>query len=112
MLRWLGDESRFDVVNMPFALLIGLARPLRESLRVPIVCTLQGEDLFLNNLAEPWKTEALALIRRAVRDVDLFVPVSESYAEFVAGYFGIAPARLRVVPLGINAGRTSRCGRR
>jgi glycosyltransferase involved in cell wall biosynthesis len=102
MLRWLTTESRFDVVNIPFALLIGLARPLRESLRVPIVCTLQGEDLFLNNLVEPWKTEALQLIRRAVRDVDLFAPVSGFYADFVSAYFGIPPGKLRVVPLGIK----------
>jgi len=102
MLRWLKTESHFDVVNIPFALLIGLARPLRETLRVPIVCTLQGEDLFLNNLVEPWKSEALTLIRRAVRDVDLFAPVSDFYAEFVTDYFGIAPGKLRVVPLGIR----------
>ena len=49
MLRWLEHEPRFDVVNLPFTLLIGLAQPLREALGAPIVCTLQGEDLFLDN---------------------------------------------------------------
>ena len=33
MLRWLNDLPRFDAINLPFTLLIGLARPLREALR-------------------------------------------------------------------------------
>ena len=35
---------------LPFALLIGLAGPIREALGAQIVCTLQGEDLFLEQL--------------------------------------------------------------
>jgi hypothetical protein len=31
MMRWLETESRFDVVNLPFTLLISLARPLRDA---------------------------------------------------------------------------------
>jgi glycosyltransferase involved in cell wall biosynthesis len=102
MLRWLRREPRFDVVNLPFSLLIGLAKPLREALGVPIACTLQGEDLFLENLLEPYKSEALDLIRRAIPDVDLFLAVSDYYRDFMAGYLGIPPAKLRTVPLGIN----------
>ncbi|MDQ3171644.1 MAG: glycosyltransferase family 4 protein [Acidobacteriota bacterium] len=104
LLHWLRHEPRFDAISLPFTLLIGLARPLREALGVPIVCTLQGEDLFLENLHEPWKTQALDLIRRQVSDVDLFMPVSEYYKTFMGGYLGIPSARMRVVPLGISLG--------
>jgi glycosyltransferase involved in cell wall biosynthesis len=100
--QWLAGERRFDAVNLPFALLIGLARPLGERLGVPIVCTLQGEDLFLEQLGEPWKAEALALIRRAVGDVDRFIAVSDYYRTFMTTYLGIDPARIRTVPLGIT----------
>src|SRR3989442_14998466 len=50
---WLAHEPVPDIVNLPNSLLIGLARPLRERLRRPICCTLQGEDLFLEGLVEP-----------------------------------------------------------
>jgi glycosyltransferase involved in cell wall biosynthesis len=100
--QWLADEPRFDVVNLPFTLLLGLARPLRERLRVPIACTLQGEDLFLEQLGEPWKSDALALIRRGAADVDLFVAVSDYYRTFMSGYLGLDPSRIRTVPLGIS----------
>jgi len=102
LFEWLRGEPPFDVVNLPFALLIGLARPLRERLKVPVVCTLQGEDLFLEQLGEPWKADALGLIRRAVRDVDLFIAVSDYYRTFMTTYLGIDPERIRTVPIGIS----------
>ena len=43
-------EPRFDVINLPYTLLLGLAAPLRRELKAPICCTLQGEDLFLDGL--------------------------------------------------------------
>jgi glycosyltransferase involved in cell wall biosynthesis len=102
LLRWLSHEPRFDVVNLPFTLLISLAKPLREALGIPVVCTLQGEDLFLDSLHEPWKSEALAIIRRSVGDVDGYIAVSHYYREFMARYLGIPESRIDVVPLGIN----------
>ena len=102
MLSWLESEPRFDVVNLPFALLISLARPLRDALKAPIACTLQGEDLFLDSLQEPWKSQSLDLIRKAVGDVDLFIAVSDYYADFMTRYLGIDRQRIRTVPLGIT----------
>lgn len=104
MVRYLKHEPRFDAVNLPFALLIGLAKPLKDALGCPIVCTLQGEDLFLDQLHEPWKTEARELIRRAVPHVDHFIAVSDYYAKFMVQYIGIPKDRISVVPLGISLG--------
>jgi glycosyltransferase involved in cell wall biosynthesis len=91
-----------DVINLPNSLLIGLAQPLREALNRPICCTLQGEDLFLEGLIEPYRTRALDLIRGQVPSVDRFVAVSEYYAPVMAGLLGIPADRMAVVPLGIN----------
>src|SRR5436190_13413679 len=102
MLRWLAREQRFDIVNLPFTLLIGLAKPLRDALGVPVVCTLQGEDLFLEQLPEPWRTESLQLIRHGIADVNAFMSVSEGYVGFMSKYLDIPEDRITVVPLGIN----------
>jgi glycosyltransferase involved in cell wall biosynthesis len=71
-------------------------------LNVPIVCTLQGEDLFLNNLHEPYRTDSLNLIRDHLPHVDQFLSVSQYYAGYMPGYLGIPREKIRVVPLGIN----------
>jgi glycosyltransferase involved in cell wall biosynthesis len=102
MIAWLRTQPAPDVINLPFTLLIGLARPLREAFGVPIVCTLQGEDLFLDQLHEPYKNESLRLIRQKVKDVDRFIAVSDYYAKYMAGYLSIPADRIRTVPLGIN----------
>jgi glycosyltransferase involved in cell wall biosynthesis len=104
LLHWLRHEPRFDAISLPFTLLIGLAKPLRDALGVPIVCTLQGEDLFLENLHEPWKSESLDLIRRQVDHVDLFLPVSDYYRGFMSRYLGIPESKMTVVPIGISLG--------
>jgi len=102
LLDWLRREPSFDVVNLPYALLIGLAEPLKRSLKIPICCTLQGEDLFLDGLGEPYRSQALDLIRRAAAHVDTFLPVSRYYFDYMPRYLGVAQSKMRVAPLGIN----------
>ncbi len=101
-IDWVKDEAPPDVVNLPYTLLLGLAEPIKKILNAPIFCTLQGEDLFLDGLQEPHRTEALDLIRDHLPHVDLFLSVSEYYAEFMPGYLGIQREKIRVVPIGIN----------
>jgi glycosyltransferase involved in cell wall biosynthesis len=102
LIDWLTSEQRFDVINLPYTLLIGLAEPLKRTFEVPICCTLQGEDLFLDNLGQPWKQESMDLIRAASDSVDAFLPVSQYYFDYMPGYLGIAKEKMRLVPLGIN----------
>ena len=102
LLDWLKSEPPFDCLSLPYTLLIGLARPLREALRRPVCCTLQGEDLFLEGLPEPYRRESLELIRANVKYVDSFIAVSDYYAQFMSGYLQIPESKISVVPLGIN----------
>ena len=101
LLDWLRTE-RFDVVNLPYTLLIGLAEPIKRALKVPVCCTLQGEDLFLEGLGQTHRQRCLDLIREASRHVDAFLPVSQYYAEFMPGYLGLPTSKMRLAPLGIN----------
>ena len=102
LLDWLRREPSFDVVNLPYALLLGLAEPLRRALKTPICCTLQGEDLFLDGLGEPYRSQSLNLIREAAAHVDAFLPVSQYYAEYMPKYLRIPASKMHVAPLGIN----------
>lgn len=101
LVDWLSREPSYDVISLPFTLLIGLAPALRRLGR-PIACTLQGEDLFLEALDEPWRTQAKDLIRRHVPSIDAFLAVSEYYARFMSGYLGIPSEKIHLVPIGIN----------
>jgi glycosyltransferase involved in cell wall biosynthesis len=102
LLDWLKTEGSPDVISLPYSLLLGLAGPLKESLGRPICCTLQGEDLFLEGLQEPYRSESKKLIRAHLEHVDTFISVSEFYADFMPDYLGIPREKIQVVPLGIN----------
>ena len=102
LLEWLTSEPRFDVINLPYSLLIGLVEPLKRSLRVPVCVTLQGDDLFLDGLGEPYRSEAMALIKEASVHVDAFLPVSQYYMNYMPAYLGISAAKMRLATLGIN----------
>ena len=102
LIEWLKSQPSPDVISLPYSLLLGLAKPLKQALNRPICCTLQGEDLFLHGLQEPYRRQAHELIRRQIEHVDAFLAVSDYYAEFMPNYLGIPANKIRVVPLGIN----------
>ena len=102
LIRWVREQPAPDVIVLPNSMLISLAGPLRRALNKPVCCTLQGEDLFLEGLQEPYRSTALELIRRNTQHVDLFLPTSLYYADFMSGYLDIPRDRLQTVPLGIN----------
>ena len=101
IVAWLSKpENRPDIVSLSNGLLIGMARRIKEALGVPIICTLQGEDGFIDSLPEPhrcWK----ALQNRAA-DITAFVAVSHYYAELMRKRLRLENARVEVVHNGIN----------
>jgi glycosyltransferase involved in cell wall biosynthesis len=102
LLEWLRKEPPFDVINLPYSLLLGLAEPLRRELASPICCTLQGDDLFLDQLGEPYRQQSMEMIRRLSSHVDAFLPVSEYYLDYMPGYLGVPAAKMRLARLGIR----------
>ena len=102
LLEWIAGEAVPDVINLPNTLLIGLAAPLRRAVGRPICCTLQGEDLFLGGLIEPYRSRAIGLIKEQVPQIDRFISVSDYYVPAMSKMLAIPLERIAVVPLGIN----------
>jgi glycosyltransferase involved in cell wall biosynthesis len=100
--EWLRGQEPPDIAILPNSLLSGLARPIREAIRRPLCCTLQGEELFLDQMLEPYRTQSLELIRANTAFVDGFVAVSRYSAAYWIRLLGLPEAKMRVVPLGIN----------
>ena len=111
LLEWLRSEPRFDVINLPYALLLGLAGPLRRELKAPICCTLQGEDLFLDGLGAVESQPVDVADPRGDGSRRRFLPVSEYYRDFMTGYLGIPREKMRSCRSGSTWTATA-CGRR
>ncbi len=106
LVDWLVAERRsgyeYDIVDMQNSMLLGLAGPIRAATGRPVCCTLQGEDLFLDGLREPYHSQALELIRQHSQHVDAFIAVSDFYADRMSDYLSIPRQKIHVLPLGIN----------
>ena len=102
LCSWLDSSVKPHIVNLSNVLISGCVPAMKEQLGVPIVVTLQGDDVFLDELAEPFKSRAFDEIRRLVEHVDGFVVNSRYYAEFMAEYFSIPNEKFHIVQLSIN----------
>ena len=103
LVKHLRQEGSPDVVLLNNALLLGLAEPIVKAMGCPVVCTLQGEDTFIDSLPEPWRARVWKLLTDRARDVDLFLPVSRYHADVMADRLGLSFERMRVVYNGIEA---------
>jgi glycosyltransferase involved in cell wall biosynthesis len=103
LVAWLAEEARPEVINLTNALLSGMVHRLREALPgVPVLCSLQGDDIFTEHLPEPHRGRVLDLVRGHCAEMDGFLATSAYYADFMAGYFAIPRERIHVVHPGLN----------
>jgi glycosyltransferase involved in cell wall biosynthesis len=102
LVDWLAEELKPDLVLFSNVLLSGIVHPLRTRLKVPVLATLQGDDVFLEALPEPSRTTALQLIAEHCPEIDGFIATSRYYADFMAGYLHVPRERIDVVYPGLN----------
>lgn len=101
LIKFLKNEIGPQVVSLPNLMFIGTAKMLREKLNVPVIVELTGEDIFLDAMAEPHKSQARELIRQRAGDVDRFVAASAYYADEMAKYLNVPREKVDVVYPGI-----------
>jgi glycosyltransferase involved in cell wall biosynthesis len=103
LVGWLGAQpARPDVICLSNALLVGMARRLRDELHAPVVCTLQGEDAFLDSLPSSHRDLAWQTLAERAASVSLFIAPSRYYAERMTARLGLPPERVCIVHNGIS----------
>ncbi|MBI3821199.1 MAG: glycosyltransferase family 4 protein [Planctomycetes bacterium] len=102
LVDWLAADHRPQIVNLTNVILSGMVHRLRERLNVPILGSLQGDDIFLEMLPEPHKSKAIDLISKHCQEMQGFIATSRSYADFMSGYLRIPREKIDVVYPGIN----------
>jgi glycosyltransferase involved in cell wall biosynthesis len=102
LIAWLKQQPRPDVICLSNALLVGMARRLKAELRTSVVCTLQGEDAFLDALPETHRAVCWRTLAERTADVDLFIAPSRYFGDLMSKRLGLSSDRVRVVHNGIN----------
>ena len=102
LIQWLKRQPKPEVVVLSNALLLGMARRLKSELQTSVVCTLQGEDGFLDSLPDSHREAAWRLVGERAADVDLFLAPSRYFADLMTRRLGLNPERVRVIHNGIS----------
>lgn len=102
LVDWLKHHVKPDLVNLSNLLIAGCVPAIKRELRVPVLVTLQGDDLFLEELPEPYQMRARGELQRLAAEVDGFMVFSRYYAEYMADQLAVPLDRFHIVPLGIN----------
>lgn len=102
LIGYLKHHARADVICLSNALLAGMVRSLKRQLDVPVVCTLQGEDSFLDGLPESHRQLTWNTLAERCREVDLFIAPSHYFARLMAERLRISPEKMKVVYNGIQ----------
>jgi glycosyltransferase involved in cell wall biosynthesis len=99
---WLARKVRPDIVQLSNVLLVGLARRVKEATGAKIVCSLSGEDIFIEQIPEPHYARVRCLLRERSRDIDHFVALNRAFADFMRDYLEVPAEKISVVPHGVD----------
>lgn len=102
LVDWLQREGRPDVVHLSNSMLTGMAREIARRLDVPIVCSLSGEDIFLEKLPPKYYERARAVLRQRAAEISSFVALNRYFADYMTEYLAIDRQRIHVIPHGLN----------
>jgi glycosyltransferase involved in cell wall biosynthesis len=102
LVNYLVKNGKPDIIHLSNALIIGLARQIKQLIDVKIVCSLQNEDDWLNEMAEPFQSQAWNMIAEESRYVDAFISPSCYYKDFFISRAGFTGDKVYIVPSGID----------
>ncbi len=102
LVAWLKEQPKPDAVLLSNALLVGFIRQLKRELRTCVIVCLQGEEAFLDAMAEPWRTQSWETVAERGGEADGWISASRFFANRMGERLGIPSAKLHVVPNGIQ----------
>jgi glycosyltransferase involved in cell wall biosynthesis len=102
LVRYMVAQGKPDIIHLSNALIIGLARQIKSLTDVKVVCSLQNEDDWINDMAEPYQSLAWKMIAKESENIDAFISPSVYYRNFFISKTGLPADKIKVVPSGIE----------
>ena len=103
LLEYLRDDAKPQILSITNSLLSGVAPSVKEAMEIPIVCSLQGEDSFIDGLSGGYRHRVIEQIRANASAIDLFLSTSAAQADVMASLLDIPRDRIAVTRAGIDA---------
>ena len=102
MVDWIVENCNPDVIHLSNALLLGLAQQLSRRLNVPVICSLQDEDVWVDVMKPSAAESVWKLMSNKADDVVSFISVSDYYAGVMKEKMNIPDEKLESVHIGVD----------
>ena len=76
---WIKNHEKPDIVHLSSSLLLGIAKELRQQLTIPIVCSLQDEELWIDSMKGVFVNKAWQGVADNAGSIDRYITTSEFY---------------------------------
>jgi len=102
MIDWIGENLQPDVIHISNALLLGLAHRIRKKIGVPVICSLQDEDVWVDVMKPSYQKQVWSLMQEKSAYVDAFIAVSHYFAEVMKDRLQLSGEKIFPVYLGVD----------
>ncbi len=102
LTRYLKTTAKPDVVHLSNALLLGMAGMIRKDAGIPVVCSLQDEDVWIDAMVPPQREKMWNLMSERARDCDAMIAVSDWFAGEMSARMNRSPEEIYTIPIGIE----------
>jgi len=103
LVKHIIENGKPDIIHISNALIIGLASQLKQKLDIPVICSLQNEDDWIEEMREPYRSKAWKLIGQESVNIDHFISPSKYFKNLIIKNTGIEAGKISVVPSGIDS---------
>ncbi len=102
MVNWIAEHCNPDVIHLSNALLLGLAKRLKEKMGIPVVCSLQDEDVWVDAVPPLFQEKIWKLMHTRAKDVDALVAVSDFFGTKMKELLQLPAEKVQTIHLGVE----------
>ena len=106
MLDWIENHERPDIIHLSTTLLVGVALAIKSRMYIPIICSLQDEEVWIDSMRAKFVTKAWQGIADNLKFVDKFVTASEFYKNTITARLPQIK-KIEVIYPGVNVAKYS-----
>lgn len=96
------NHDRPDILCLGTALQAGMIQRIKQSIDLKVICCFQGEDSFLDDLPEPFRSNCWSALAKQATEADLLLAPSQFYAKLMRRRLGLPEQVIKVMPNGID----------
>ena len=84
LIDWVKNQEKPDIIHLSSTLLLGIAKEIKQQLDIPVVCSVQDEEVWIDSLNEKDSSLAWQGIRENIPYIDRFITTSEFYKKIIS----------------------------